>query len=207
MEPTIFVTDEFDVESFKISKPKKYKNGEMMISKIKNKNNEPVLVQFPKMNLLKFEKSAELEFTSEKGYSKKVIDYINKLDTFLTEYISTHSEDWFGKIIPTESVSKMYTKCIKTENALGSVLFVFDKTKSQLIDKNNENLEISELESGVTVECISQIKYIVFTKETCFVNWEICTAKLHKKVNVVPKFGFIEETTDSESESEILTFY
>ena len=57
------------------------------------------------------------------------------------------------------------------------------------------------------------MKYIVFTKDSCFVNWEICTAKLHKKIERVPKFGFIEDPTDtnnSENESEeenITTFF
>ena len=55
-EHTNFLADTFDLDSFIFSKPKKYKNSEVMVCKIKNKNNEPVLVQFPKMILNEYSK-------------------------------------------------------------------------------------------------------------------------------------------------------
>ena len=54
-----------------------------MGSKIKNRNNEPVLVQFPRMNVLNFSKTLELEFVNETGYNKKVISFLQLLDSFI----------------------------------------------------------------------------------------------------------------------------
>jgi dTDP-4-amino-4,6-dideoxygalactose transaminase len=45
------------------------------------------------------------------------------------------------------------------------VRFVYDKSKTQVVDKKNEPQSVDELQVGVTVECIAQLKYIVFTKD------------------------------------------
>lgn len=201
---TNFLADAFDLESFLFSKPKKYKNSEVMVCKIKNKMNEPVLVQFPKM-LLKndfTEKYISLEFIKETGYTKKVHTFLDKLNDFIIEYVSTNSEKWFGKNIPMEKVKMMY----KTDTEPENIKFVFDKSKSELIDKKNEEIGSELLVKGVTLECISQLKYLVFTKDTCFVNWEICTAKLHKKVVKVQNFGFVEDPDDESDSDEEETF-
>jgi hypothetical protein len=200
VENTLLV-DTAELDSLRFSKPKKC-HGNLMVSKIK-KSNELYLVQFPKMsvvNVTETVNAVELEFTSQSGYSKKVISFLAKLDTVVKEYISKYSEDWFGKTIPVENVNEMY----KGNTALK---FVFDK-KTELTLKD-EPVNISELVKGSLVECICQMKYLVFTKETCFIHWEICSARLHKKLARVPKFGFIEDPTDgSDSDSEeIITFF
>jgi len=206
---TDFLADTFDLDSFRISKPKKYR-ADLMVAKIKNKNKEPIIVQFPKMLLESdYEKFVELSFLSKTGYSKKVYDFLSNLDEKLINYITSHSEEWFGKQIPLTSVTQMYNKFIKVNENGNFINFVFDK-KSELINKKNETLHISELVKGETVECISQLKYIVFTKENCFMTWEICTAKLHKKYSFVPKFGFIEDQldeSDDEIDDEKFTFF
>jgi len=188
-------------ESFKISKPKKHKNADIMVCKVKTSGGEPVILQFPKMKMVSSSKFVELEFTSKSGYSKKVSDALSKFDEFIIGIISKNSEEWFGKLIPQEKISVMYNKFIK-EN------FTVNFTKSsttEFID-NQENV-ISELTEGTILETIAQLKCLVFTKDTCFVNWEIQTGKVHKKVLRVPKFGFIEDGSDSESDDEILSFF
>jgi len=217
-EQTNFLADTFELDSFHFSKPKKYKNSEIMVCKIKNKNNEPVLVQFPKMTIVQDyrppgSRFVELEFINETGYNKKVYNFLSKIDEHVTEYVHTHSRDWFGKDIPLENLTQMYNKFIKapkTSDQNCTINFVFDKTRSEVIDKKNEPLDISELNKGIHLECISQMKYIVFTKDTCFISWEICTARVHKKVVKVPRFGFIEDPadlSDDDSEEESLTFF
>jgi len=186
----------FDNDSFIVSKPKKHK--ELMLCKIKNISKDPVFVQFPKMRLNEFSKFVDLEFVNENGYNKKIKTFLSKLDDFVVQTITNCSEDWFGKAIPKEFVSEMYLKKLR---------FVFDK--GEIIDKHNEKLEISELVKGSILECISQLKYIVFTKDTCFLHWEICTAKLHKKTVRVPHFGFIEDPDDQSDDEipETFTFF
>jgi len=192
---------EENIETFKFSKPRKYKNGELMLSKIKSKNNGPIIVQFPKMELISdvSSKVVNLQFINESVYTKKVNGFLTDLDTFLVGFISKKSEDWFGKQIPVESVEKMYTKIIKLNCEKKSVSFV-----------NSKFSEEKELVKGDLIECISQLKYIVFTKESCFIHCEICTLKRHnKKVDI---FNFIEDPmdnldSDSEFDEEIVTFF
>lgn len=203
-------------DTFIFSKPRKNKNTEVMVCKIKNKNNDQVILQFPKMTLVsdyhQRDKSIELEFLNEVGYNKKIYNFLSTLDEYLLEHISLHSEKWFGKTIPIENVKNMYINFIKvpkTSENKCTLNFIYNKV--ELIDKKNEETDISELVKGVTVECISQLKYLVFTKDTCFLNWEIKTAKIHKKILRVPKFGFIEDSTDHSddelSDEEIITFF
>ena len=208
METTNFLAEFYDIESFNFSKPKKYKKTDFMVSKIKNKNKDPVLIQFPKMKIKTLDETKmvfDMEFVNETGYTKKVVSFLSKLDTFIVDYIVTHSEAWFDKSIPLENVKGMYKKD-------DFVRFVYDKAKSQVVDKKNEIQSVSELQTDVTVECIAQLKYIVFTKDTCFFHWEICTAKLYKQLLRVPKFGFVEDTLDNSDnelsdEENIVTFF
>ena len=206
METTNFLAEFYDIETFQFSKPKKYKKTDFMVSKIKNKNKDPVLIQFPKMKIKELEDSKlSMEFVNETGYTKKVVSFLSKLDTFIVNYIVTQSEAWFDKSIPLENVKNMYKKD-------DFVRFVYDKSKTQVLDKKNEPQSIDELQIGVTVECIAHLKYIVFTKDTCFFHWEICTAKLYKQLLRVPKFGFVEDTLDNSDnelsdEENIVTFF
>ena len=101
----------------------------------------------------------------------------------------------------------MYNHCVK-ENRLK---FVFDNAKSQLIDKRENVLSTAEIIQGSVVECICLLKYLIFTKDSCFLHWEIDTAKLHKKIQRVPRFGFIEDLDDQSdnelSDEENITFF
>lgn len=203
-EQTNFLADTFEPESFIFSKPKKYKNEEIMVCKIKNKYNEMVVVQFPKMTLVNdYNKSLECEFMNEHGYNKKVSTFLSKLDDFIIKYINSHSSDWFGKEIPLENVEQMYT-------IVNNLSFNI-KPSSEIINKQNEIIDSSELVKGAIVECISHLKYIVFTKDKCFLRWEVCTAKIHKKITKVQNFGFIEDPADISdddlSDEETITFF
>jgi len=203
---TNFLADAFEPGSFNFQKPKKYKNQEVMAGKIKNRNNENVIIQFPKMTVSQWDKLIELEFVNQTGYNKKVNTFLSQLDEFVIEYISRESEKWFGKNIPMENVKQMYTPCVK-EN---KIKVVFDKTNSHLTDSKSENpLDSSEIMEGVTLESICQLKYLIFTKDTCFLQWEICTSRVHKKYQRVPLFGFIEDVDDNmdSDEEENITFW
>jgi hypothetical protein len=194
----------FDIESLKISKPKKHKNAEVMICKIRC-NGEPVILQFPKMKMVSSSKFIELEFTSKSGYSKKVFDALINFDKFIVNLISIKSEEWFGKVIPEDKINVMYNKFVNENNG-NTVINLTKSSTAEFID-NQENV-ISELVEGMTLESIAQLKHLIFTKDSCFVNWEIQTGKVHKKVLRVPKFGFINEDSSSDDESdEILTFF
>jgi hypothetical protein len=190
-----YLVDNYDVSSFQFTKPKKY--GEHMISKLK-KNGDDLFIQFPKMLVVSEDnsKKVELEFTSERGYSKKVYNFLAKLDDYIVEYIINNCEEWFGKKIPI--VSEMYNKFIKAPKTSENKCTIHFNVKGEITYKG----ELEDIVKGQLLECISQIKYIVFSKDTCFVTWEICNAKIHKKILRVPKFGFIEDVEDNEENEE-----
>jgi hypothetical protein len=190
----------YNPETFVFSSPKK--QNELMVCKMK----KPILLQFPKMKVLSEEitKSVELEFTSETGYSSKVLAFLERLHSFIIGYVHEHSQKWFGKDIPLENIKQMYK--ISTTFVLSS--------KSEIMNSRGEVLEPCEIVKGNVLECISKLSCIVFTKDTFYIYWELCTAKLHKKIERVPKFGFIEDPEDleeidnfSENEEEPITFF
>jgi hypothetical protein len=177
-----------------------------MAGKIKNRHNENVIIQFPKMKVSQWDKFVELEFVNQSGYNKKVNTFLSQLDNFIIEYISQESEKWFGKTVPIENVKQMYTPCVK-EN---KIKVVFDKTNSHLTDAKSESpLDSSEIVENVTLESICQLKYLIFTKDTCFLQWEICTSRVHKKYQRIPLFGFIEDLNDNmdSDDEETITFW
>ena len=77
------------------------------------------------------------------------------------------------------------------------------------MDKKGNEIDFSQLTKNETVECIAQLKYIFFSKDTCFPAWELISLKLYKKIEKVPKFGFIDDPDDkivnveSDDESDI----
>ena len=198
-----YLIDNYNLDLFSFTKPKKYNNA--MICKIKNDSND-VLIQFPKMNVTLFEEKSEdlnlsLEFKNEKGYNKKISDFLSKLDDFIMNYITLNSEDWFGKKIKLSRITQMYNKFVKISSENNCSLN-FKIKENTLLDKKNEIISLSEIKNGNTLQCIAQMKYLVFSKDSCFVTWELCSAKLFKKINHVGKYGFIEDPEDNYEDSD-----
>ena len=213
-----FLINRYNVNDIVFTKPKKYNN--YLICKIK----EPLIVQFPKMTLVSEtnsdSKSLELEFTSNKGYNAEIYDFLSKLDDYIIEYIFSHSEKWFEKVIPIENVRQMYNKFIKApKNVDKSCTVNFDfkmragKLKSNIIDNSDNEMTQLELIKNNPVECISQLKYIVFSRDTCFTSWEIITCKYYlPKMERVKGYAFIDDPHDNTEEPDsddenLMTFY
>jgi hypothetical protein len=177
-----------------------------MICKIKNKSKEAVFIQFPKMKTISdYTNCMELEFTSETGYSKRVVSFMERLDAFVADLIVEKSMDWFGKSIPKENIESMYRHSIVDKR----IKIVFEKSRSQLIDKQNETITFDQIAKENILEAICMLKYIVFTKDTCFLHWEVAKAKLYKKTQRTENFAFIEDP-DDESDDEFensITFF
>ena len=197
------------------AKPKRY--GDYYFCKIKNK-----AIQFPKMKIINSNsKNMELEFINDKLYNKEVYNFLSKLDYLIVETISTNSEQWFGKSIPIDSIGSMYNKFIKaprtSENGC-SIKLDFKIRKSgletELIDKNNNSIDLDCFVVNNFAECISQLKYIIFSKDTCYITWEILVAKLYTPRKIkVKKYGFIPDVddkvihSDSDEESILSSFF
>ena len=206
-----YLIEGYNLDLFSFTVPKKYNNS--MICKIKNDSND-VLIQFPRMNVVSEENNiVELEFKNEKGYNKKIYDFLAKLDDIIINAVTVNSEEWFGKKIKLTHITQMYNKFIKPPKSVENKCTLNFKIKENtLIDKKNENINLSEIKKGNTLECIAQMKYLVFSKDSCFVTWEICSAKLFKRINHVGKFGFIDDPSDNYEEpdpepEDIISFF
>jgi hypothetical protein len=229
---------DLQLDSFIFTKPKKH--GDYLVCKVKyiTKGTEsdvdaegesecvevPVTLQFPKMKVVGTPtlKNIELEFKSSDGYSKKVYNFLSTIDNHIVNYVTSHSEEWFGKKIPEESISQMYNRFIKSPKTSenGCTINLSCKTKrnelvTQIINRKDEPVDFCDICSPDILECIAEMKYIIFSKDTCFVQWEICTAKHYKKIMKVAKYGFIEDPDDfsrqveenSDDELEIHSFF
>ena len=166
-------------------------------------------------------KNIELAFKNQTGYNKKIQTFLKDLDSHIIDVVTENSKEWFGKKIPMDSVVKMYRSTVKTpeipeDPETINVSFSAKKSEllTELVNAKNEPVDFTEIKPGNTLECIIRLKYLIFSKESSFVTWEISCAKIHKRVHRVPKFGFIEnpddqhEKCDSEDEDlEIYTFF
>jgi hypothetical protein len=201
------------IDKIIFSKPKKH--GEHLICKVKYDDPElpDVVLQLPKMKVVddfiqgegsELPKNVSLEFLNNKSkYNKEVYDFLSKLDDYIINFIHKNSLEWFGKEIPLDFLSKMYNKFIKAPKDSESnctMNFSLKKNKGKLdcvlMDNKKNELDLIDIKKNSSVECITQLKYIIFSKDTCFTIWELCNVKLYKKVARVPKFGFIEDSTE-----------
>jgi hypothetical protein len=197
-------------ENIVITTPKKY--TDYLVSKIKYNGKEEFVVQFPKMTISDdvTEKNIELEFINTKGYNKEVYNFLRNLDQFILKSVQQHSQEWFEKSIPIDSLKKMYNGFVKspqtTENR-STVNFAVSTKRSVFFDKKGNEIDYSRFERGEIAECIAQFKYIFYSKDTCFPVWELVSTKLHKRVEKVPDFGFVDDPDDQrevESDDEDL---
>ena len=206
---------EFDFDNLVFTKPQKHQ--EYLVCKIK-KGSEPVTVQFPKMKVIGVNsKNIELEFGSN-SYSKKVYNLLSEIDNYIVKHISDNSEEWFGKKIPETSVNQMYHKFIKSpktteNNCTVTIAFKTKKNEitTELVDHKLNDITFDEITENSILESIAEMKYIIFSKDTCFVQWELVTSKLHRKIKKVERYGFIETPDDhpqeSDDEIEIHSFF
>jgi len=204
-----YLIESYNLNNIIFTKPKKY--TDYLVSKVKYNNEsgdlEPqeLVVQFPKMIISDqpSEKNIELEFTNSKGYNKEMYNFLRNLDQFIIKKVQSSSEDWFEKEIPIESVKKMYNSFIKaprTTDSKSNINFSFKINKGKVttlfFDRKGNEIEYSQFKKDEIVECIAHFKYIFFSKDTCFPVWELVSSKLHKKIEKVPKFGFIDDPED-----------
>jgi hypothetical protein len=205
-----YLISNYSIDKIQISKPKKH--GEYLVSKVKYPLGSPespeslesLVIQLPKMKIVTIgNKNIELEFLENKSkYNKEVYDFLSELDDFIINFVGSNSEEWFGKKIPLDSIKQMYNKFIKApKNSMLNCTMNFTLPAiSKLLD--------SSFKEGDILECISQMKYIVFSKDTCFAIWELCNVKkCATKIIKVSQFGFIENPEDDnhpESEDDNL---
>lgn len=155
----------------------------------------------------KINRIMELEFlNTNSGYNKKIYNFLLNTEAFIIDKIYEKSQEWFNKKIPLENIKNMYTSFIKAPRSTQSnctLNFSIKGSKTYKLFTNKDNeIELSDFFTGAQVETIARMKYLIFSKEKCYVLWELCSAKLHKKINRVQKYGFVEDPLDQEVEVE-----
>lgn len=201
-----FLVGSYNLQSIKLSKPKKY--NEYFVSKVKYSLDEEetdLILQFPKMTLSDDpeEKNISVEFMNNRGYNKEIYNFLSTFDDYIIDSISKKSEEWFGKEIPLKSIKKMYNPFIKAPKTSDTrcvlnfgIKYHKETVKTLFLDRKDNEINYSHFKNGEIVECIAQCKYIFFSKDTCFSTWELVSAKIHKKMQKVPNFGFVDDPDD-----------
>lgn len=212
MDP-LLVTN-YDIDGLKISPP--VKNGKYYISKIKN-GKKPVIAQFPKMNIVKSfsdNGNAELEWNStDKGYTKDVFDWCQKLNEFTIDSIASNSEEWFGKSIPKGVVEDMYKNFIRVPKNTSSGYWMRvcpflkdDELQTQFYNLSGNEISKDVFKRGNIAVPILKLKYLFFTKDTCQILWELRAAKVfrYKKPSLGYLFNNDDLNEDGDEEDEDL---
>jgi hypothetical protein len=193
--------DNLLVESILLTKPRKV--GDYMVCKVKYSGGDDidpdsVILQFPKMEvIMKDATNLELEFIKNSSkYNKSIYNFLSKLDDHIVNYVFSKSEEWFNKNIPLENIKQMYNKFIKAPKTSESECTLNFKLtpKSEYID--NKGNDVTDIMVNQQAECISQLKYVVFSKDTCYTVWDAIKVKVYIKYHKVQAFGFIEDPED-----------
>jgi hypothetical protein len=202
-----------EIQDINFKKPKKV--NEYMVSKM-NYLSKQIIVQLPKMKINEI-KDNKIHFKCIPDHknSKKVIEIFKKTDSIVTETIANNSEEWFGKIITLENVKKMYSAFIK-ENTHYSLNI---RNNSVFVDFKNNVINLEDIDTRDYLECIINIKFLVFSRNICYLKIELIKAKKCRiRISRVRKYGFIEDTNDhvlsgvsdsdnSDYEDDDLSFY
>ena len=174
-----YLIDNYSLDSLHFSKPKKH--SEYYYSKIKYSLDKDLVnfnIQLPIMGITNInDKNVSLEFINNNisEYSKKCYNFLTNLEGIIIDNIYLNVTEWFGKEIPKESVKKMYNSFLKApKNSESNVGMTININKSK----------------------ICHLKYLVFSKDTVFLVWELLSCKVYKKINKVKQYGFIEDPED-----------
>lgn len=209
-----YLISNYSIDDISITKPKK--TGEFLVGRIYHLKNEPVIIQFPKMKLIKEisedDSFVELEFVNNKksSYNDSAFNFLLTLDSKIVEYSQNNTTEWFGKNIPADVLKKMYNNFIKAPKDTSSNCTVQFKVKIKelvLTKTRNKEALLSEFKKDSLVECLGRMKYLLFTKDTYHVIWELMGMKLDSRIKRVQKYGFVEDSTESDSNEEIIQDY
>jgi hypothetical protein len=203
-----YLVDNYSLDSIEFSKPKKH--SEYYYSRIKYSLNNQLInlnIQLPVMSITTInDKGISLEFMRiHSEYSKKCYNFLSNLENIILDSIIKNTAEWFGKEIPMESIRKMYHPFLKApKNADSNVSIDININKSKFYDSKNREISLSDIKENNNSECICHLKYLVFSKDTAFLVWELLSCKVYKKINRVKQYGFIEDPEDYSFDSDDL---
>jgi len=204
-----YLVDNYSLDSIEFSKPKKH--SEYYYSRIKYSLNNQLInvnIQLPMMSITNInDKGISLEFMrTHSEYSKKCYNFLSNLESIILNSIIKNTAEWFGKEIPMDSLRKMYHPFLKApKNADSNVSINININKSKFYDSKNREILLEDININNNSECICYLKYLVFSKDTAFLVWDLLSCKVYKKRNRVKQYGFIEDPDDfTQEESDDL---
>jgi hypothetical protein len=186
-----YLVSNYSVENITFSKPKKH--DEFFVSKVKS-NGGQFLLQLPKMNIKSVQ---ELEFKNTNKYSNEVYNFLCALDEHIINSIHQNTTEWFGKEIPKDQIKLMYNSFLKAPKTTeAGVTMSFKTPHTEYYDSKNNKIDSSEFVANLETDPICQLKYLLFSKDTCFTLWELVSCKLYKTFKRVKQNAFVEDPYD-----------
>ena len=179
------------------------KKGKYFISKVRNGKSN-VVVQFPRMTISKgwdrSQENFELEWSKMSGYGNDVYDWCQELNHKIIQSVYEGSSSWFGKEIPQEHIEEMYRNFIRTPKKSGGNMWMKvvpyvkdDNLLTTFFNSRGRELDCSEFKTGNFCVPILKLKYLIFTKDTCQIIWEIHSSKIYRPKKPVLKYSFKDE--------------
>ena len=103
----------------------------------------------------------------------KTSKHINKISEELIKQTSEKSEKWFGKQINLKDCQTLYQNALVDEK-----LHCFYDENSRFYESKNKEVEHNELNKELTGISLIKCAYVIFTKSSFFIRWEIMQFKI-----------------------------
>lgn len=180
--------DCIDSDQIIIESPEK--NNSLYLAAVKY-NNSIFVIQSKKLQV------ANIDNDSIDLYIKPEDTKIFKMmDKCIIEKIATNSEEWFGKCLNTEKVTKIYKRTIRDSLETDKYILNLKLNDNLLIySKNKPELNLSDLKINSEVIILFTIPYLVFYKTNCIPYYEVLQIKLKEENPTLQFRGDIDTET------------
>lgn len=130
--------------------------------------------------------------------SENLYNTLKKLEHHAIEQVSSHSQEWFGKIISNDRVKKMFKSCIEHPDTLNDNLIL--KTKKhehfQVYNERKEIVTEESLQPGTRIVCLFALQGILFGKNAAKLNLSTIQIRISPPAPKLPKDCQISDEDD-----------
>jgi hypothetical protein len=116
------------------------------------------------------------------------------------------SEDWFGKTISLETLTKMYENSVTSDVFEASLMKIKGKCVTLVFNANKEEIPVEELQKGCKCNLIVELSGIWFLKKNFGPIWRVAQARIlnSEQKSPVNKYMFDDEAQEDEVAEEDL---
>ena len=171
------------------------KNGDVYFSKARY-NSRSLLFQSDLIYFRSFE-NGKLKIL----LSKKMFQFMTKIERQTIELISEHSEKWFNMKLTIDQVRQIYkSSLIFPSGEPNSVLTEINSIEEPMVFNSHEKkIKLEDFKKDTPIIILARLKGITFYRSNCIPNWEFLSVK--SKVVLMENKCIINSDSD-ESENE-----